>query len=181
MGSKDVFTECAKVDDKEMINDLLATAFSGNAVDMTSMADNPIGEDFGESTETAGKQSSSQSSNQTIIKRFNHHSTRVLKTADAAASSSSVEAADKPSDSKPTLSKRKLAEASSLVDLDSDETVDKKSDLTLRKVSRYFHGPVPQSSQNKYRSTEAMIRSANALVHEVEQWTGEIKHNLPVL
>ena len=60
-----------------------------------------------------------------------------------------------------------MEEMIALEDLQADAPQSKKSQLSLSKVSRYFHGPVPQNMQTKYRSAEGMMRAANALVHEV--------------
>ena len=62
-------------------------------------------QDFGESqTASASKSSSNTNSNLTIIKRFNHHSTRILKTAQDHTRSlqTSDQAADKSQGEKTT-------------------------------------------------------------------------------
>ncbi|XP_067931403.1 general transcription factor IIH subunit 1-like [Watersipora subatra] len=180
LGSKDVFTDCAKTDDTEMAKDLMSEV-AGGMVDMTSLADNPIGEDFGESAtnDLLGKASSTAAnSNQTIIKRFNHHSTRILKTAEEKSRQHATEEPSRPENTDSQANKRKMEELTTLEDLQSDAPHSKKSQLSLSKVSRYFHGPVADNPQPTYRSTESMMRAANALVQEVEQWSGDIKNNL---
>jgi len=60
-----------------------------------------------------------------------------------------------------------MEEMTELEDLQCPPEASTKSNLQLSKVDRYYNGPVPQTTQVKYRSSEDMLHAANLLVHEV--------------
>lgn len=76
MGSKDVFTECAKVDEKDMKEEI-SCKMVDPFLDLTKISDSSLHEDYRGLTEDT--RISNNVTNGTMIRRFNHHSTMVLK------------------------------------------------------------------------------------------------------
>lgn len=76
-GTKDLFAECAKIDDQEMKKDI-QTGISDPLLDITSFEDINLDENYGGSTSKTDK-SSGNIVHQNMIKRFNQHSIMVMK------------------------------------------------------------------------------------------------------
>ncbi|XP_061855616.1 general transcription factor IIH subunit 1 isoform X4 [Colius striatus] len=79
-GSKDLFAECAKLDEKGL-KTMVSQGVKNPLIDLTALEDKTLDEGYGvasvASTSNASK-SARESSNAAIIKRFNHHSAMVL-------------------------------------------------------------------------------------------------------
>lgn len=79
-GSKDLFAECAKLDEKGL-KAMVSQGVKNPLIDLTALEDKTLDEGYGvasvASTSNASK-SARESSNAAIIKRFNHHSAMVL-------------------------------------------------------------------------------------------------------
>lgn len=84
-GTKDLFTECAKIDDQELKKDI-QTGINDPLVDITSFEDKSIDENYGMGSSKADKLSGNIV-HQSMIKRFNQHSIMVLKASTANTSS----------------------------------------------------------------------------------------------
>ncbi|XP_066995629.2 general transcription factor IIH subunit 1 [Anabrus simplex] len=101
-GTKDLFTDCAKLDDQELNNDLQA-GIKDPLIDLTKFEDKSLAEEYGAGME----KSCSQSGNivhQNMIKRFNQHSIMVLKTCQQNSVNHTSEPLKASEDSKPSES-----------------------------------------------------------------------------
>lgn len=72
--SKDIFTECGKIDDQEMKRDI-QKGVDDPLVNLTEFEDKSLDEGYG--TATAKSSTSSGTVSQAMIKRFNQHSIMV--------------------------------------------------------------------------------------------------------
>jgi transcription initiation factor TFIIH subunit 1 len=77
-GSKDLFTECAKLDDQELKKDISA-GIEDPLVDITSFEDKTLDEGYGTGGDRLMGVQSGNIVHQNMIKRFNQHSIMVLK------------------------------------------------------------------------------------------------------
>ncbi|XP_030845510.1 general transcription factor IIH subunit 1 [Strongylocentrotus purpuratus] len=181
-GSKDLFAECAKKDEKDMTEEANQTV-QDPLLDIQGLSDNTINEEFGFSLDNMMKPNAV---NKSIIKRFNHHNTRVL-----AASESNkrnlADDTDAPSTSSQSLSqnsntnhrtdggggdgdessakKARLREAIEIEDLSSSSKQDGVS-LKLQRTDRYYHGPTVVQSTD-YFSSEVVMGALRAVQSEV--------------
>lgn len=73
--SKDLFTECGKIDDQEMKKDI-QIGVDDPTVNITEFEDKTLDEGYGLSNKT---QNTSGTVSQAMIKRFNQHSIMVIK------------------------------------------------------------------------------------------------------
>lgn len=80
-GTKDLFTECAKIDDQELKKDL-QSGINDPLVDITSFEDQSLDENYGSGYSKSDK-ASGNIVHQSMIKRFNQHSIMVLKASTA--------------------------------------------------------------------------------------------------
>ncbi|XP_059486526.1 general transcription factor IIH subunit 1 [Neocloeon triangulifer] len=161
-GNKDIFTECAKIDDQDMNKDIDA-GIKDPLVDITSFGDTNLAEGFGDDVETPGTSHAGNIVHQNMIKRFNQHSFMVLKAChqsikdDGVAENGQEEA---QSSSKPVeeedetvVKKRRIQEKLSYDDLeDSSEKI--TACLNLSKVERYLHGPITDPVNNSEAPAE---------------------------
>lgn len=88
-GTKDLFTECAKIDDKEMKKDL-QTGINDPLLDIASFEDTDLDENYGSQLGKADK-ASGNIVHQSMIKRFNQHSIMVMKASTSRPSTSNNE------------------------------------------------------------------------------------------
>lgn len=88
-GTKDLFTECGKIDDQQL--KLAVAQSAGDALlDLRSFQDSTLEEGFGGAATTKGGVNSGNIVHQNMIKRFNQHSTMVLNTCLAKAATSTA-------------------------------------------------------------------------------------------
>ncbi|KAJ8937555.1 hypothetical protein NQ314_011790 [Rhamnusium bicolor] len=157
--SKDIFTECGKIDDQEMKKDI-QSGVDDPLVDITEFEDKTLGEGYGNTTEKPPSNTGTVS--QAMIKRFNQHSIMVLKATKNKVNDTTTQNGADPKTSKtngvtdnnekqevePVSKKQKILEKITYDDLeDIDENKNRTtSNLSLSKVERYLHGPVPDST-----------------------------------
>lgn len=79
-GTKDLFTECAKIDDQELKRDI-QTGINDPLVDITSFEDKTVDDCFEIDNDRHDKKA--DNIHQSMIKRFNQHSIMVLKASTA--------------------------------------------------------------------------------------------------
>ncbi|KFP73347.1 PREDICTED: general transcription factor IIH subunit 1 [Acanthisitta chloris] len=182
-GSKDLFAECAKLDEKGL-KTMVSQGVKNPLIDLTSLEDKTLDEGYGvasvASTSNASK-SARESSNAAIIKRFNHHSAMVLAAGlrkqeaqnDHYCETSSTDGNSRDSDFfQPPLKKVKLQEAIEYEDLSKINSV-KTIALNLKKTDRYYHGPTPIQSQ-QYATSQDIINSYNSIRQEMEAYVPKL-------
>ncbi|KAF4798398.1 General transcription factor IIH subunit 1 [Turdus rufiventris] len=182
-GSKDLFAECAKLDEKGL-KAMVSQGVKNPLIDLTALEDKTLDEGYGvasvASTSNASK-SARESSNAAIIKRFNHHSAMVLAAGlrkqeaqnDHYSETSSTDGNSRDSDFfQPPLKKVKLQEAIEYEDLSKNNTV-KTIALNLKKSDRYYHGPTPIQSQ-QYATSQDIITSFHSIRQEMESYVPKL-------
>lgn len=181
-GTKDLFTECAKIDDQELKKDI-QTGINDPLLDITSFEDKTIDECYGSGSGRIDK-SSGNIVHQSMIKRFNQHSIMVMKASTAKpqtqentnsvpqinGSASTVKTPEKHED-EPKNKKIRIQEKLIFEDLDSTKDVDvvTAAPLNLTHVDRYLHGPVPGSGANEATSEE-LHSTMSQLKREAHNW-----------
>ncbi|XP_071831409.1 general transcription factor IIH subunit 1-like isoform X2 [Apostichopus japonicus] len=191
-GSKDLFTESAKLDEKGMKEEAAKAALNP-FLDIQALTDKSLDDGYGAKTDY-GRGSADQV-NSSIVKRFNLHNTRVLTASENADTSSSAtnalsklipnsSLADKDtshtnhvnnhngpstSTSAPSSSKRaRLQEAISYKDLKSHSTGMGVS-LKLQRTEGYYHGPMPAQAGNMV-SPEEILRAVHVVQRDMHEY-----------
>lgn len=198
--SKDIFTECGKIDDQEMKKDI-QRGVDDPLVNITEFEDKTLDEAYGASSERTNVNSGTVS--QAMIKRFNQHSIMVLKANKNKTSDSNSQGAvenvkktngmtvgnNEKSKNKeegsmePVKKKQKILEKITYEDLESDDKTKNNSNihLNLSKVERYLHGPMPDTIIEHINPNEgsSILRW---VFQEAKQWnvsqTRQTSHNL---
>ncbi|XP_018579408.1 general transcription factor IIH subunit 1, partial [Anoplophora glabripennis] len=181
--SKDIFTECGKLDDQEMKKDI-QKGVDDPLVNLTEFEDKTLDEGYGTSTTKLSTNTGTVS--QAMIKRFNQHSIMVLKATknkenDTAAQNSTDSKTSASNDSTantsdkqegPVNKKQRILEKISYDDLeDTDENKNRAaSQLSLSKVERYLHGPTPDAA-TEYLNPNEVSSVLRGVLQETKQWT----------
>lgn len=162
-GSRDLFTECAKIDD-QALRAAVATGAGDVLFDIQRFGDNSLQEGFGGAVSSKNGVNSGNIVHQNLIKRFNQHSTMVLNTCTTAATreapaatasaddaarngatgSTAAAAAAATADDAPAAKRTRIEEKCFYDDLsadDPDAAAVAGSQLELSKVERYLFGP----------------------------------------
>ncbi|XP_054268650.1 general transcription factor IIH subunit 1-like [Macrosteles quadrilineatus] len=188
--SKDLFTECAKLDDQEM-KKVMSNGVSDPLLDITSF-DDKIGD------EPLERPAATQNIvHQNMIKRFNQHSIMVLKACQQpAAAKPEVNGTSQlpqmngevPSTSadphEVQAKKMRIREKISYVDLDAScSNTPSVSHLNLTKVERYLHGPTPSASDDSevWGGDEAVLSCWGRLQQEAGGWGATSRPSAPLV
>ncbi|KAF6200279.1 hypothetical protein GE061_006582 [Apolygus lucorum] len=168
-GTKDLFTDCAKIDD-QVLSKEMNEGVSDPLVDVTSFEDNTLAEGYGTSLEN-NKGPVQNIVHQSMIKRFNQHSIMVLKACqdnpvsqDASVppqvNGTSDSKGDSPQKDADSLTnhknrKRRIHDKITYDDLENTETSAPVVKLNLTKVERYLQGPVSSEDATVQPVTES--------------------------
>ncbi|XP_030339302.1 general transcription factor IIH subunit 1 isoform X2 [Strigops habroptila] len=180
-GSKDLFAECAKLDEKGL-KAMVSQGVKNPLIDLTALDDYTLDEEYVASMASTSNASKSarESSTTAIIKRFNHHSAMVLAAGlrkqeaqnDHYSETSSTDGNSRDSDFfQPPIKKVKLQEAIEYEDLSKNNSI-KTIALNL-KSDRYYHGPTPIQSQ-QYATSQDIINSFNSIRQEMEAYVPKL-------
>ncbi|XP_064601766.1 general transcription factor IIH subunit 1-like [Liolophura sinensis] len=200
--SKDLFSECAKRDDEDIRKEISKTV-NNSLLDLTQLKDNITDEEFGKNGEDG--RSSNNLANLSLIRRFNHHSTMVLKACESqgegpSASTSGQANGDKDTSvnnkrkGKPTdnglqsstsadtqASNRPAAKKVKLKNAELEDLVDEgkvqSASLRLSKMERYLHGPTPVTATT-YTTGQDFLQASETVSREINQWQPQIQQSL---
>jgi len=178
-GTSDIFTECAKDDDKYMRKQL-KKGVNESTADIQSFSDSTLGEGFGGGEDRLKGTASQNIVHQNIIKRFNHHSIMVMEATEAkdpVVEEGAEPAAAKPPESGPT--RKRVHEKTDYLDLEASEPK-KTNQLNLSRMERYLTGPMPAASQD-YLTQDELKRSRISLSSELATWMQFGQRNQNVL
>ncbi|RZF35709.1 hypothetical protein LSTR_LSTR009577 [Laodelphax striatellus] len=195
-GTKDLFTECAKLDDQEMKKDMSA-GVQDPLVDLTAFEDKTLGEGYGSTSE---KPTGTQNIvHQSMIKRFNQHSIMVLKafqqsndsnktqgeTTHTTINNNENKCVTQPhvngdilpgtsgeNSDESRVKKMRIQEKVRYNDLDGDCDILNSNNvktLNLTKVERYLHGPLAGTNESN-SSVENIAKSCDRLRQCVSSW-----------
>lgn len=189
-GLKDIFSECAKSDDQEIKTEL-SEGIQNPLVDINSFIDVVLAEGYGlASNSGTAKPMPSSTNNLSMIRRFNHHSMKILKVCESQKSStdSNISSDKKEQGSmvpngkevnnhdnksnEPDPKRLKLLEKLEYEDLEK-QTEHKITPLNLQKLERYLHGPVPVTNQS-YVSSDEMLGTLNFLHKDLTPWKSDL-------
>ena len=177
-GVKDIFTECAKDDDRT-IKEQLKAGVQERVANLGGFSDKTLDENYGTAEENpistgSGSKKSSSGANmvhQSIIKRFNQHSIMVMRATDPS-KSASVNGDKSATSSNNTNTNneglKRLREKLNYEDLESPPAK-KTATLNLAKVERYLNGPTP-ANPSDYLSFDDISKARQHLRAELASW-----------
>ena len=191
-GVKDIFTECAKDDDRA-IRAQLTSGVSDRFANIAAFSDSTIDECYGTGEETStgakygksgsgaavGAASAANIVHQNIIKRFNQHSIMVMKATDKTQEQPQQQnpVSGQPSqqsannDEGAGSNSKRLREMVEFEDLDAPPAK-KQASLKLAKVERYLNGPTPASgaTSEQYMHVSEVGKSRTDLRKFLSGW-----------
>ncbi|KAL4225738.1 General transcription factor IIH subunit 1 [Mactra antiquata] len=192
LGNKDLFSDCAKKDEEEIKSEV-EKKNSDPLLNLAGHKDGNLEEGYGGVNDD--KRGSITPANLTMIRRFNQHSTMVLKACQEAGSQSTSGTStsngthingsmSKTSQlngivdnvHQPPQKKARIREKLQYEDLETG--LDKDGvNLHLSRMERYLHGPTPLTS-TRYTSTEDLISATNCVSAEIDTWNPDLTHVL---
>ncbi|XP_071954957.1 general transcription factor IIH subunit 1-like [Antedon mediterranea] len=176
-GSKDLFAECAKSDEREMQHDI-EHQINDPLLNIDRMEDITHVPGYGSSVDK--QPSTSTSVDAALIKRFNHHSTRVLSVTESETSilakqtnkDKSKDNSNEPNHFKnnsttdqSAVKRIRLKASTTYEDLSTQESARPVS-LRLERTERYYHGPMPLTNVS-YETTDDVVQATSAMQAEM--------------
>ncbi|CAH1787181.1 unnamed protein product [Owenia fusiformis] len=166
----ELFAECAKKDEED-IQSAIGECSADPLVDLTHMSDSTLDEDYGTKNNDTMDKVNKESANLSIIRRFNHHSTRILQTGDTRAPKTIDQGVNEIDKSKvtsgtslePPMKKARLQEKIEYTDLEASNS-SQGITLNLTHQDRYLHGPTPANNatfMTSYEVEEAISNFKN--------------------
>ncbi|XP_037070765.1 general transcription factor IIH subunit 1-like [Pollicipes pollicipes] len=177
LSSKDLFTDCAKQDEK-VIQGELEKDLEDPMLDLRRMTDTTVGDGYGTSTDTPSS-SQTNTANISMIRRFNQHSMNVLKASLAAEATAQpagqpqqnghASGGEPSAPAGPDLAAKKarLEERTCYADLEAPVPAAGQA-LSLTKVERYLSGPTPDAPRPAAEPPSA--DAAGRLCQGVRRW-----------
>ncbi|KAL5006637.1 hypothetical protein ScPMuIL_015443 [Solemya velum] len=193
MSNKDVFSDCAKKDEEEMKVER-AKPMGDLSIDLVQIKDFSLGEGYGLVNED--QKGSSNHTHLTMIRRFNNHSTMVLKACEANKRAATVTTDSVPTSNisthpgrnrvmnemgqsshlEPQTKKQKIQNKLGFEDLDNTESQESVN-LKLSKLERYLHGPTPLMA-TRYNTSEDVLTATQNVSSEVSEWNLDLSQVL---
>lgn len=174
--SKDLFTECGKIDDQEMKKDI-QTGVDDPLVNLTEFEDKTLDDGYGVAGEKSNINTGTVS--QAMIKRFNQHSIMVLKATKAKEQQNGEVKTTPKQNGNVTetdigghvTKKQRIQDKITYEDLDTSKDTKREGGLglNLSKVERYLHGPMPDSTIDQMSPNEA-CNVLKGVLQETRQW-----------
>uniref|UniRef100_A0A2K5XYB6 BSD domain-containing protein n=1 Tax=Mandrillus leucophaeus TaxID=9568 RepID=A0A2K5XYB6_MANLE len=154
-GSKDLFAEYAKIDEKRL-KTMVSLGVKNPLLDLTALGDKSLDEGYGISSVPSASNSKSIKENSNVaIKRFNHQSAMVQAAGLRKQEPSSMDGNSGDADCfQPVVKRVKLQESIEYEDLGKNNFV-KMNALNLKKLDRYY-GPTPTQSL-QYATSQDII------------------------
>jgi len=168
-GTKDLFTECAR-DDEKSIRKQLESGVEEKLADIDNFSDSTLAPGFGGIENTVTNKESRNIVHQSIIKRFNQHSIMVMQTGAAATVEEGGEAGRSEAGAG-AGSRKRILEKAEYEDLGAPEPK-KPAELSLSRLERYFTGPTPAASQD-YLTAAELARARTSLEAELTSWQAQ--------
>ncbi|XP_076311883.1 general transcription factor IIH subunit 1-like isoform X2 [Tachypleus tridentatus] len=198
-GSKDLFSECAKNDEQD-IKQAVTEELDDPFINIGSFEDKTLSEDYGiSSSDCNSKPHGAHATNQSMIRRFNHHSMMVLRTCESqksvvndcsnASANGAIPAKKSPSTFPNGAFSHKLTATEEINDESHDVILKKKMKLqektyyedlvegnqsesnvlNLTRSDRYLNGPIPHMDCEEF-SNEDFLQTSNLIKSEISQW-----------
>lgn len=213
-GTKDIFTECGKIDDHALRKEVAQSA-GDVLLDLRSFEDNSLEEGFGGAASETNGVNSGNIVHQNMIKRFNQHSTMVLNTclkrneqatngkSEPSTSNGSGDkteqqsqdvvdaAADTESQAKRAriMDKIRYEDLTGSTEVSNENTAANNqtaSELSLLKVERYLHGPMPDQQKSMSHNNEVRVEinsmkdTQDQIVKSINMWSNRTPQKLLV-
>jgi len=166
-GTKDLFTECAKDDDKA-IQKQIDAGCKETLADINNFSDSTLGDGFGGISDGVVNKASQNIVHQNIIKRFNQHSIMVMESASTVQEGEQGGEAGEEPGQEAHNSRKRIQEKTSYEDLGAPPPK-VGSSLSLSRLDRYLTGPTPASSQDYLTADEAAV-ARQQLQTELNTW-----------
>lgn len=191
-GTKDIFSECGKIDE-QILEKAVAKSAGDVLLDIRNFGDNTLDEGFGGAVREKNGINSGNAIHQSMIKRFNQHSTMVLNTC-LNSLNTSIDATngktntnnnvendkqlsiDVDGNDAPEAKRARIEEKIRYDDLEDEDSTDmektKVTELNLVKVDRYLHGPLPSVLHINDLTDEihSMDETQNQILKSLDMW-----------
>lgn len=206
-GNKDIFTECGKIDD-QALKKAVAESSGDVLLDIRSFEDNSLSEGYGGAPSETNGVNSGNIVHQNMIKRFNQHSTMVLNTClkrneqstngkpepstSNGEKNETQDVVDAAVDTGPQTKRARINDKIRYDDLGNGLVEESNengatnnqigaSELSLLKIERYLHGPIPDVHTNDvHDELNSMEETQAQILKSTEMWSARTPQKLLV-